>query len=39
MVNQDRNIFAACMVANGNADAISVGLTRNFRVSLDNWAI
>ncbi|MGO1080394.1 NADP-dependent malic enzyme [Inquilinus sp. CA228] len=30
MVNQGRNIFAACMVAHGDADAMVTGLTRNF---------
>ena len=30
MVNQDRNIFAACMVATGDADAMVSGLTRSF---------
>lgn len=30
MVNQDRHVFAACMVANGHADAMVSGLTRNF---------
>ncbi|MFN0191558.1 MAG: NADP-dependent malic enzyme [Aestuariivirga sp.] len=35
-VNQDRNIFAACMVALGDADAMVTGLTRNFSVALDN---
>jgi malate dehydrogenase (oxaloacetate-decarboxylating)(NADP+) len=35
MVNQDRNIFAACMVANGDADAMVTGLTRNYYVALD----
>ena len=29
MVNQDRNIFAACMVATGDADAMVTGLTRS----------
>jgi len=29
MVNQDRNVFAACMVACGDADAMVTGLTRN----------
>ena len=28
-VNQDRNIFGACMVASGDADAMVTGLTRN----------
>jgi malate dehydrogenase (oxaloacetate-decarboxylating)(NADP+) len=36
MANQDRNIFAACMVATGDADALVTGLTRNFSVALDN---
>ena len=30
MVNQNRNIFAACMVACGEADAMVTGLTRGF---------
>ena len=36
MVNQDRNVFAACMVALGDADAMVTGLTRNYSVALDN---
>jgi malate dehydrogenase (oxaloacetate-decarboxylating)(NADP+) len=36
LVNQDRNVFAACMVATGDADAVVTGLTRNFSVALDN---
>jgi malate dehydrogenase (oxaloacetate-decarboxylating)(NADP+) len=35
MVNQERNVFAACMVANGDADALVTGLTRSYSVSLD----
>ena len=35
MVNQDRNIFAACMLANGDADAMVTGLTRAFAVCFD----
>ncbi|TCS64924.1 NADP-dependent malic enzyme [Varunaivibrio sulfuroxidans] len=35
MVNQDRNVFGACMVAMGNADAMVTGLTRNYHVALD----
>jgi len=35
MVNQDRNIFAACMVRLGDADAMVTGLTRNFSVCFD----
>ena len=34
MVNQDRNVFAACMVATGDADAMVTGLTRSFDVCL-----
>ena len=34
MVNQDRNVFAACMVATGDADAIVTGLTRSAAVCL-----
>ena len=30
MVNQDRNVFAACMVALGDADAMVTGATRNY---------
>jgi malate dehydrogenase (oxaloacetate-decarboxylating)(NADP+) len=29
LVNQDRNVFAACMVAGGDADAMVTGITRN----------
>jgi malate dehydrogenase (oxaloacetate-decarboxylating)(NADP+) len=36
LVNNDRNVFAACMVALGDADAVVTGLTRNFSVALDN---
>jgi malate dehydrogenase (oxaloacetate-decarboxylating)(NADP+) len=34
MVNQNRNTFAACMVAQGDADAMVTGLTRNYHVAL-----
>ncbi len=30
LVNQDRNVFAACMVACGDADALVTGATRNY---------
>ena len=30
LVNQDRNVFGACMVAHGHADAMVTGLTRRF---------
>jgi malate dehydrogenase (oxaloacetate-decarboxylating)(NADP+) len=36
LANTDRNVFAACMVALGDADAVVTGLTRNFSVALDN---
>ena len=35
LVNQDRNVFAACMVALGDADALVTGSTRSFSVALD----
>ena len=34
MVNQDRNIFAACMVAHGHGDTMVTGLTRNYHTAL-----
>jgi malate dehydrogenase (oxaloacetate-decarboxylating)(NADP+) len=34
LVNQDRNIFAACMVAMDHADAMVTGLTRSYYVAL-----
>ena len=36
MVNQDRNVFAACMVALNDADGMVTGLTRNFSVAYEN---
>jgi len=36
LVNQDRNHFAACMVALGDADAMVSGVTRNFSVVLED---
>jgi malate dehydrogenase (oxaloacetate-decarboxylating)(NADP+) len=36
MVNQDRNVFAACMIATGDADAMVTGLTRAASVCLDD---
>src|SRR5271163_2287455 len=36
MVNQDRNVFAACMVATGDADAMVTGLTRSTSVCLED---
>ncbi len=35
-VNQDRNIFGACMVESGDADAMVTGLTRNTISALDD---
>jgi malate dehydrogenase (oxaloacetate-decarboxylating)(NADP+) len=34
LVNQDRNVFAACMLACGHADAVVTGLTRAFNTVL-----
>ena len=34
LVNQDRNVFAACMVAHGDADALVTGSTRNYAGAL-----
>jgi malate dehydrogenase (oxaloacetate-decarboxylating)(NADP+) len=36
MVNQNRNVFAACMVAQGDADAMVTGLTRSFSVAFED---
>lgn len=36
LVNQDRNIFAACMVARGDADGVVSGLTRSFHAAFDD---
>ncbi|MBL6601084.1 MAG: NADP-dependent malic enzyme [Alphaproteobacteria bacterium] len=33
MINQDRNVFAASMVAHGHADAMVTGVTRSFGVN------
>ena len=35
MTNQDRNVFAALMVAHGDADAMVTGLTRNYHTSYE----
>ncbi|MEN5145283.1 NADP-dependent malic enzyme [Brevundimonas diminuta] len=34
MINQDRNYFAAAMVARGEADCMVTGVTRNFNMAL-----
>jgi malate dehydrogenase (oxaloacetate-decarboxylating)(NADP+) len=36
LINQDRNHFAACMVALSDADAMVTGVTRNFSVALED---
>ncbi len=36
MVNQDRNVFAACMVAKGDGDALVTGVTRSASVCLED---
>ncbi|HRP09630.1 MAG TPA: NADP-dependent malic enzyme, partial [Terricaulis sp.] len=36
LVNQDRNVFAACMVACGSADGMVTGVTRNYATALDD---
>jgi malate dehydrogenase (oxaloacetate-decarboxylating)(NADP+) len=36
MANQNRNVFAACMVARGEADAMVTGLTRSFGVAFED---
>ena len=36
MVNLDRNIFAACMVSCGQADALVTGVTRAFQPTLQH---
>jgi len=36
MVNQDRNVFGACMVQAGHADAMVTGTTRSFAVCLED---
>ena len=36
LVNTDRNVFGACMVAMGHADGMVTGVTRHFDVALNN---
>jgi len=36
LINQDRNVFAACMVACGDADAMVTGKTRSYAVAFDD---
>ncbi len=35
LINTDRNHFAACMLALGDADAVVTGVTRNYSTALD----
>ena len=36
MINQDRNIFAAAMVAMGDGDGVVTGVTRNYSIALED---
>jgi malate dehydrogenase (oxaloacetate-decarboxylating)(NADP+) len=36
LVNLDRNVFGACMVAAGQADGMVTGVTRNYATALDD---
>ena len=36
LVNTDRNVFAACMVAKGDADAMVTGITRRFSFAYED---
>ena len=36
LVNQDRNIYAACMLAVGDADAMVTGVTRSYTAAYDD---
>ncbi|MEM1396202.1 MAG: phosphate acyltransferase, partial [Pseudomonadota bacterium] len=36
LVNTDRNVYAACMLAHGHADAMVTGVTRHYDVALGN---
>jgi malate dehydrogenase (oxaloacetate-decarboxylating)(NADP+) len=36
LVNNDRNVFAACMVANGHAHGMVTGVTRNYAQALED---
>jgi malate dehydrogenase (oxaloacetate-decarboxylating)(NADP+) len=36
LINNDRNHFAACMVALGDADAVVTGVTRNYSTALED---
>jgi malate dehydrogenase (oxaloacetate-decarboxylating)(NADP+) len=36
LVNTDRNVYAACMLAQGHADGMVTGITRHYDVALSN---
>jgi malate dehydrogenase (oxaloacetate-decarboxylating)(NADP+) len=36
LVNQDRNVFGACMVVSGHADGMVTGVTRNYATALED---
>jgi len=36
LVNQDRNVFGACMVAHGHVDGMITGVTRSYYVALED---
>ncbi|MGE0409658.1 MAG: NADP-dependent malic enzyme [Amphiplicatus sp.] len=36
LVNVDRNVYAACMLAHGHADGMVTGVTRHYDVALEN---
>jgi malate dehydrogenase (oxaloacetate-decarboxylating)(NADP+) len=36
LINQDRNVFAACLVATGHADGLVTGVTRNYATCLSD---
>jgi len=36
LVNQDRNVYGACMVAHGHADGMVTGVTRNYATALND---
>ena len=36
MVSRDRNVFSACMLSSGRADALVTGITRNYAMALQD---
>ena len=36
LINTDRNVYAACMLAHGHADGMVTGVTRNYNVAMRN---